>query len=118
MFICFLYVSLSIKDFFQSYVHYRAILIAQVVASYPHFGESHRILFEYDRKECLQLQCDVMDMITQCSCLYDSLIKNFDKVLKAKEQCKGQARGPKSDNTTNRDGDNFSTNNNNNNFYS
>ena len=67
----------------------------ETVCLYPHFGESQRMLFEYDRNACLKLQILLQDLIMQCGRLYDSLVKNFDMVLKAKEQCNQQTR-PKS----------------------
>lgn len=65
------------------------------IASYPHFGESRRMLFEYDRNACLELQLIVQGLISQCGRLYDLLVKNLDMVLKAKEVCSQQARSSK-----------------------
>lgn len=65
------------------------------VASYPHFGESRRMLFEYDRNACLELQMIVQNLISQFGQLYDLLVKNLDMVLKAKETCNQQTRSKK-----------------------
>lgn len=80
--------------FFESNASGRAALILKV-AAYPHFGESRRMLFEYDRNACLELTLIVQGLIAQCGRLYDLLVKNLDSVLKAKETCSQQARGKK-----------------------
>ena len=84
-------------DIFESNPKERASII-ESICMYPHFGESRRMLFEFDRNTCLQVQILVQDLISQCGQLYDSLVKNFDMVLKAKEQCNQQTR-PKSPNS-------------------
>lgn len=86
--------SLDYVSFFESNASGRAALILKV-AAYPHFGESRRMLFEYDRNACLELTLIVQGLIAQCGRLYDLLVKNLDSVLKAKETCSQQARGKK-----------------------
>ena len=94
--------TLEYPDFFETNVKERADLI-ETIASYPHFGESTRMLFEFDRNSVFELQVVVQNLITQCGRLYDSLVKNFDMVLKAKGQCdqtRDKPNTPTSDNAS------------------
>jgi len=49
------------------------------------------MLIEYDRNSAHEAKMVVQNLITQCARLYDALIKNFDMVLKVKDQCAGQS---------------------------
>ncbi|KAH9409027.1 Proteasome activator complex subunit 3 [Tyrophagus putrescentiae] len=72
--------SLDYVSFFESNASGRAALILKV-AAYPHFGESRRMLFEYDRNACLELTLIVQGLIAQCGRLYDLLVKNLDTII-------------------------------------
>ena len=91
--------SFQYKDFDEIF-NERGKLI-RTINEHPQSEETCFMLKEYDHETCLQIQYELQSIMTQCYCLYDVIIKNFDKIIKSKQSYK------RTDNNNINDNDNY-----------